>query len=86
MYSATQTQKAPPLTQSAANLFQHNAPKYATGRIPVDTVLDGGLKPGSVLEISGPPGTAKEALAIDFARAFIEEGRGVLFVGKYYVE
>lgn len=81
VFSATQTVKAPTLTQSAATMVEHNAIRYKTGCAPVDDILDGGLKRGFVLELSGPPGTCKEALAIDIARAFVENGQGVFFVG-----
>ncbi|KIP07276.1 hypothetical protein PHLGIDRAFT_512609 [Phlebiopsis gigantea 11061_1 CR5-6] len=61
-------------------MVQQNAVKYQTGCRPVDDILDGGLKRGFVLELSGPPGSCKEALAIDMARAFVEDGQGVLLV------
>lgn len=63
-------------------MVQQTAVKYQTGCSPVDDILDGGLKRGFVLELSGPPGTRKEALAIDMVRAFVEDGQGVLFVGS----
>lgn len=47
----------------------------------MDAILDGGLKRGFVLELSGPPGACTEALAVDMARAFLAHGQGVLFVG-----
>lgn len=72
----------PSLTQSAAAIFQHNSVKCKTGCRPLDDLLEGGLKRGFVLELSGPPGTSKEALAIDMTRAFVEDGQGVLFVGS----
>jgi RAD51-like protein 2 len=55
--------------------------KVATGCAPVDRLLNGGLSRGHILEISGPPGSAKEQLAINFVRSFVEVGDEVLFVG-----
>ncbi|KAJ3485589.1 hypothetical protein NLI96_g4844 [Meripilus lineatus] len=54
--------------------------KYSTLCKPVDALLEGGLKPGFVLEISGPPGTRKEALAVNLTRTFVEANKGVIFV------
>ena len=79
--SATQAPKAPPLTQSAAMLVGNTSEKTPTSNKVVDTLLDGGLKRGSVLEISGPPGTEKETAAMNIAKNFLKNKRGVLFVG-----
>jgi RAD51-like protein 2 len=68
------------LTQSAASMLTSTS-KVATGCVPVDRLLNGGLSRGHILEISGPPGSAKEQLAINFVRSFVEAGEEVLFVG-----
>jgi RAD51-like protein 2 len=47
----------------------------------LDVVLDGGLKRGRILEISGPPGSPKEKLLIEIASVFAK-AEGVLFVGN----
>lgn len=78
---ATQTQRAPPLTQSAATLLSQNLKQYTTYCQPLDALLNGGITPGSILEISGPPGTAKEALAVNITRSFLEAEHEILFVG-----
>ncbi|KAI0077365.1 P-loop containing nucleoside triphosphate hydrolase protein [Panus rudis PR-1116 ss-1] len=79
--SATQKRKQPTqLTQSAASLLSTRPTKYTTFSKPLDSLLGGGLSKGSVLEISGPPGTAKESLAENITRSFLEAGHGVLFV------
>ncbi|CAL1699706.1 unnamed protein product [Somion occarium] len=77
---ATQTQRAPPLTQSAATLLSQNLKQYTTYCQPLDALLNGGITPGSILEISGPPGTAKEALAVNITRSFLEAEHEILFV------
>jgi len=45
---------------------------------------EGGLKSGYVLEISGPPGSGRSSLALEFVRAAAEKGQEVLVVGKFY--
>lgn len=49
----------------------------------MDKLLSGGLPRGHILEISGPPGTPKEPLAVNIVKAFIEANEQVVFVGKY---
>lgn len=75
----------PPLTQSAATMAQYNATKYQTRCSPIDNLLDGGLKRGFVLELSGPPGTCKENLTLGVVQEFIDNNQGVLFVGVSFV-
>lgn len=48
----------------------------------LDAVLDGGLRRGHILEISGPPGSPKERLLIEIACVFAKAEEGVLFVGN----
>lgn len=55
--------------------------KFPT-RVPsVDKLLLGGLAPGQILEISGPPGTPKERVANGLVRSCVENSKEVLFVG-----
>jgi RAD51-like protein 2 len=68
-----------PLTQSAA-LMMAGTKKFSSFCVPVDKLLSGGISRGTILEISGPPGTPKESLAINFVRSFLEEDECVLFV------
>ena len=49
---------------------------------PLDRLLSGGLRFGTALELSGPPGTPKEALASNICRSFVRSGKNVLFVGS----
>ncbi|GJE94807.1 hypothetical protein PsYK624_109810 [Phanerochaete sordida] len=81
VFSATQTQnKMASLTQSAAAMAQSTSTKYCTGCAPIDAILDDGLKKGFVLEVSGPPGSCKESVALGMARTFLDDNQDVLFV------
>jgi len=77
--SASQSQRAAPLTQSAATMVGGAIIKYSTLCKPVDVLLEGGLKRGFVLEISGPPGTVKESLAINLTHSLVQANEEVLF-------
>lgn len=70
-----------PLTQSVAAVIK-STPKFSTHWPPLDKLLDGGLTRGHILEVSGPPGSPKEDVAIDVATSFIEGGENVIFVGS----
>lgn len=48
----------------------------------MDEIIGGGLKPGCVLELSGPPGSPKEAALLDLVRTVTKQGEEVLFLGK----
>ena len=48
----------------------------------VNNLIGGGLQRGHILEISGPPGSLKESIALGFVRAIVESGQEVIFVGK----
>lgn len=81
--SVTQRRRAPPLTQSGAALMTAQSKKYSTYCEPLNELLGGGLSPGNILEISGPPGTAKETLAINIVRSFVEAEHDILFLGLF---
>jgi len=70
-----------PLGRSAAELISFNK-KFLSSCAPLDKLLGGGLPAGHVLELSGPPGTAKQTLAINFASGAVSSNDQVLFVGK----
>ncbi|KIM71578.1 hypothetical protein PILCRDRAFT_82638 [Piloderma croceum F 1598] len=78
LFTSTSTSKLP-LTQSAASLTT-TTHKFSTHCPPVDKLLNGGLTRGHILEVSGPPGTMKEAIAVGVVRAFVERKEHVLFV------
>ena len=71
-----------PITQSAAVLVRHSL-KTSTKCSSLDKVLEGGISRGHILELSGPPGTAKEQLLMNIVAAFIEVNEEVVFIGKY---
>lgn len=83
IFTATQRQRAPPLTQSVATLIGGPSARYSASCYPVDKLLGGGLKRGCALEISGPPGTFKESLAVNLAVSFVKSNEEVVFIGKY---
>jgi RAD51-like protein 2 len=56
--------------------------KFSTQCPPIDKLLNGGLTRGHILEVSGPPGTMKEAVGINVIRSFVEKNEHVLFVGE----
>ncbi|KAF7326016.1 Rad51 domain-containing protein [Mycena kentingensis (nom. inval.)] len=73
----------PILTQPAskARASDERIPTYCG---PIDKLLGGGLARGSVLEISGPPGTPKSGIAMGMVRRFVHcsdwEDEEVVFV------
>ena len=71
----------PPLGRSAAELISINKRLFSSC-IPLDRLLGGGLPSGHVLELSGPPGTAKETLATKFASHAVSSNDQILFIGK----
>ncbi|KAK0480664.1 P-loop containing nucleoside triphosphate hydrolase protein [Armillaria novae-zelandiae] len=54
--------------------------RVSTLCVPLDRLLSGGIPRGSVLEISGAPGTPKEVLAVSAVTSFVKAGERVLFV------
>jgi predicted ATP-dependent serine protease len=70
------------MTQSAAVLVRHSL-KTSTKCSSLDKVLEGGISRGHVLELSGPPGTAKEQLLMNIVAAFVEVNEEVIFIGRY---
>ena len=69
-----------PATQSAAALLDSTNDVFHCCP-PIDTLLDGGLRRGHVLELLGPPGTPKTALVLEIIRDFIENREDVLIIG-----
>lgn len=70
-----------PLGRSAAELISLDQ-RFLSSCVPLDRLLGDGLPAGHVLELSGPPGTAKETLAIKFASGAVSSNDQVLFVGR----
>ena len=69
------------MTQSAALMVQQSQ-KILTKCVALDKILEGGLSRGQILEISGPPGSPKEKLALNIVASFAEYGEETLFVGE----
>ncbi|KAF7975370.1 hypothetical protein HWV62_9699 [Athelia sp. TMB] len=63
-----------PRTQSAAALQAAPARRFSTRCKPVDDLLGGGLVRGQILEVSGPPGTMKESVAVGVVQSFVQQG------------
>ena len=51
----------------------------------LDGLINGGLKKGEVLEISGPPGSGKTQLALEFVKEAVSAGDEVLVMGTSHV-
>jgi RAD51-like protein 2 len=77
--TASQRPPGPPLSQSLASLISRSQ-IFACSYAAVNTALGGGLPRGHILEISGPPGSFKESLALDYARIFVEANEEVIFI------
>lgn len=69
------------MTQLASDLLAHSE-RIKTQCTGFNTVLDGGLRRGRIVEISGPPGSPKEKLLIQIASIFARAEERVLFVGN----
>jgi RAD51-like protein 2 len=69
------------LGRSAAELISVDK-KFLSSCVPLDRLLGEGLASGYILELSGPPGAAKEALATRFTSHAVSSNDQVLFVGK----
>ncbi|KAJ7461710.1 P-loop containing nucleoside triphosphate hydrolase protein [Mycena galericulata] len=68
----SQQSRAAPLTQSAA-AASSSARRVPTKCTPLDNLLGGGLPRRHVLEISGPPGTPKGAIAVGIVKSFLND-------------
>ncbi|KAJ7918456.1 P-loop containing nucleoside triphosphate hydrolase protein [Mycena leptocephala] len=74
IFSQRKTQtRAIPLTQPASAAASSSAPRIATKCTPIDKLLGGGLPRRHVLEISGPPGTPKGAIAVGIVKSFLKD-------------
>ena len=58
----------------------NGAPKIRTGVPGLDKMLHGGLVPGRPYIVSGPPGSGKTILSVQFLREGLEGGERCLFV------
>lgn len=67
-------------TVSAANLLKDRK-RYSTGSPDIDSLLQGGLARGSILQLSGPPGSGKEQLLSNLIISAVRSGDEVLTYG-----
>lgn len=79
--TASQRPARPLMSQSLASMISRSQ-IFLCSYAAVNEVLGGGLPRGRILEISGPPGSFKEALALDYTRLFVEANEKVIFVGN----
>ena len=73
------------LPSQAASTLLANRAAFGCGVPSLDSLINGGLKKGEVLEISGPPGSGKTQLALEFVKAAVSTGDEVLVVGMLHV-
>ena len=71
----------PPMTLPASNMVQSEV-RVSTKCPPLDSLLDGGLSRGQILELSGPPGCPKERIAVNILKSFVEMEHEAIFLGK----
>jgi DNA repair protein RadA/Sms len=63
-----------------ADVARENSARIATGIGEFDTLLGGGIVPGSVVLIGGAPGAGKSTLMLQLADRLTRGGRGVVYV------
>ncbi|KAF7360187.1 Rad51 domain-containing protein [Mycena venus] len=69
----TQRTRGAPLTQPASAVASSSVSRISTKCAPIDKLLGGGLLRRHVLEISGPPGTPKGAIALGIVKSFLKD-------------
>jgi len=72
--------KPPASTQSLSDLTAEDLPRLTSGLSELDRVLGGGVVPGSVVLIGGPPGIGKSTLLLQWAAEWSMEEGPVLYV------
>jgi len=83
--ASSSTAAAGILPSQAVSTLLANRAAFGCGVPPLDSLVNGGLKKGEVLEISGPPGSGKTQLALEFAKAAVSAGDEVLVMGTSHV-
>ena len=74
--------KVIPPSQAASTLLESSRHDFEICD-PIHELLGNrGLKPGTVLELSGPPGAPKELCLLTLMTSVAREGKGLLCVGK----
>jgi RAD51-like protein 2 len=86
IYALSQKPSSPtvalPVTQPASVMAQQTQ-KVPTGIAALDKILEGGVSRGHILEISGPPGSPKELVAMKIVSSFVNAREEVFFVGAW---
>ncbi|KAJ7247927.1 hypothetical protein B0H12DRAFT_1235160 [Mycena haematopus] len=69
---------------NASAVASSSGPRIVTNCSPIDKLLGGGLPRRHVLEISGPPGTPKAAIAVGIVKSFLKcsSDEEILFLGE----
>ncbi|KAJ2925265.1 hypothetical protein H1R20_g11852, partial [Candolleomyces eurysporus] len=70
---------AVPASQSAAVLAQASE-RISTGCSGLDKLLKGGIQRGHIVELSGPPGSPKDLVAMNVIEQFVKLGDQVVVV------
>jgi hypothetical protein len=83
--ASTSTVIAGVLPSQAASTLLANRAAFRCGVPPLDSLINGGLKKGEVLAISGPPGSGKTQLALAFVKEAVRAGDEVLVIGTLHV-
>ena len=74
------------LPSQAASTLLANRAAFGCGVPPLDSLINGGLKKGELLEVSGPPGSGKTQLALEFVKEAVSAGDEVLVMGMLHVD
>ncbi|GAB1524009.1 hypothetical protein RhiTH_007161 [Rhizoctonia solani] len=72
-------------SQTAAELLKvpASATALSTGNKTIDEILDGGVIKGSLLEISGVPGSGRSAVTRSILTSAVREGHEILVIGGF---
>ena len=62
------------------DLSPKDAPRMSTGVPGLDGIMEGGVVPGDAVIVSGPSGSGKSVLGMQFAKAGLDAGEGVVIV------
>ena len=73
------------LPSQAASTLLANRAAFGCGVPSLDSLINGGLKKGEMLEISGPPGSGKTQLALEFVKEAVSTRDEVLVMGLSHI-
>ncbi|MHB8140731.1 MAG: DNA repair protein RadA [Vulcanimicrobiaceae bacterium] len=72
--------RSTPAPVALREIARERVPRIATGGREFDAVLGGGIVPGSVTLVGGPPGAGKSTLVLQVAATLAREGSSVIYV------